>query len=100
VQNPISGSITHKLELIALFAGNLAACVVGVSAQYDYPFGSPAYFDLMAWPVVAIPSILFSFGSSVLYYRLRNDPKKWLLFLVSLLVQLILGSLVGRMTDF
>ncbi|MDP1561109.1 MAG: hypothetical protein Q8M16_06905 [Pirellulaceae bacterium] len=78
------------------------ACVVGISINCNeaLKFGSPEYFDLMAWPVVIGPSILLSFGSIFLHYVFRHDPTKWIFFLVSLWFQWMLGDFVFHSMDF
>lgn len=95
-----SDSWCPKLELLALAIGNLVACVVGVSSQYRYPFGSREYYDLMAWPVVAVPSVICLILVCCVYYSLRRTKLRWFLFGVAGAMQLSIGGLVGRWMNF
>jgi hypothetical protein len=89
-----------NFELFALAIGSFVACVVGVSSQYRYQFASREFFDLMAWPVVAVPSIICLILVCTVYCSLRRSKLRWILFGVAGLTQLLLGGFVGRWMNF
>lgn len=89
-----------SFEVLALAISNLLACVVGVSSQYRFPFASPEYFDLMAWPVVAVPSVFCMVLACIVYYTLRRNQLRWILFGIGGAMQLLIGSFIGRSMDF
>lgn len=89
-------------EMILVGVTSSLACLIGVSnnCHEALKFGSPEYFDLMAWPVVVGPSIFLSLGSLVLHYTFRHFPTRWIFFLVALWFQWMLGDLVFHMMNF
>jgi hypothetical protein len=94
------GSRNLKLEILGLALCNLVSCIVGVSSQYRMTIGSPEYFDLMAWPVVAAPTIFFLSFACAIYFVLRRSQLKWILFVVAVVLQFSLGAFVGAWMDF